>query len=161
MVWIRVVALIFLTAYSYSMGQIPPEGLNGFGKVSAFSFFIWAPCLYLLPLYEAVSRKHPNALGVSLLNIFLGWTLLGWLGALIWAISSRPPPEPAQEVPATPYGALERSTAESQVSPVEQSRPSAHVAFPAARATKRCSFCAEDVMVEAIKCKHCGSALSP
>lgn len=29
------------------------------------------------------------------------------------------------------------------------------------RKTKRCPYCAEDVLQEAIKCKHCGEALTP
>jgi hypothetical protein len=40
---------------------------------------------YFLPTIVATIRNHPNALPICLLNFFLGWTLLGWLGALIWS----------------------------------------------------------------------------
>jgi len=40
---------------------------------------------YFLPTIVATIRNHPNALSICLLNFFLGWTLLGWLGALIWS----------------------------------------------------------------------------
>lgn len=50
-------------------------------------FAILVPlALYFLPLIIAIKRKHNNALGIGLLNFFLGWTLLGWVGALIWAV---------------------------------------------------------------------------
>jgi hypothetical protein len=44
--------------------------------------------LYFLPTFIAAARKNSNALGIFVLNLFLGWTLLGWIGAMIWAFSS-------------------------------------------------------------------------
>lgn len=41
---------------------------------------------YFLPTIIAVLRKHKNALGIGLLNLFLGWTMLGWVGALVWSV---------------------------------------------------------------------------
>jgi hypothetical protein len=41
--------------------------------------------VYFVPGINATSRKHPNAGAIWLLNIFLGWTGLGWLVALIWS----------------------------------------------------------------------------
>lgn len=31
-------------------------------------------------------RKHPNVLPMVMVNIFLGWTIIGWIAAFIWAI---------------------------------------------------------------------------
>lgn len=44
--------------------------------------------LYFLPTIIAASRKHPNVGGIVALNFFLGWTVLGWIGALIWAFAA-------------------------------------------------------------------------
>jgi hypothetical protein len=33
-----------------------------------------------------VRRRHRNLLPIILVNIFLGWTFVGWIVALIWAI---------------------------------------------------------------------------
>ncbi|MHC5125585.1 superinfection immunity protein [Pseudomonas inefficax] len=44
--------------------------------------------LYLLPAINAKSRKHPSAGAIFLLNLFLGWTILGWLAALIWSAAA-------------------------------------------------------------------------
>lgn len=44
--------------------------------------------LYFLPTIIATARKNSNTIGIFLINFFLGWTLLGWIGAIIWAFSS-------------------------------------------------------------------------
>ena len=41
--------------------------------------------LYFLP--SIVGYNCKKASGIIILNLFLGWTLLGWVGALIWAVS--------------------------------------------------------------------------
>ena len=43
---------------------------------------------YFLPSIIAFSKKHYNSVGVFLLNLFLGWTLIGWIAALIWSFST-------------------------------------------------------------------------
>jgi len=42
--------------------------------------------IYFLPSIVAVKAKRKNALPIMALNILLGWTFLGWLGSLIWAL---------------------------------------------------------------------------
>jgi len=42
--------------------------------------------IYLLPLLIATAIDHKNRIAIGLLNLFLGWTGLGWLGALIWVV---------------------------------------------------------------------------
>ncbi|MFD2755691.1 superinfection immunity protein [Comamonas terrae] len=91
MVFVRIALLAFLTFYSFSMGQIPPAGLNGFGKLVAGLFFVFAPALYLLPTYEAWKRQQPNMTPTVLVNIFLGWTLIGWVAAMVMAYKSTEP----------------------------------------------------------------------
>lgn len=44
---------------------------------------------YFLPTIIAMIRRSNNAGGVFLLNLFLGWTFIGWIIALVWAIASR------------------------------------------------------------------------
>lgn len=43
--------------------------------------------LYFLPSIIASKRNHSNAASILVLNLFLGWTFLGWVAALIWAFS--------------------------------------------------------------------------
>ena len=41
--------------------------------------------IYFIPSVVATKRQHSNRLAINILNIFLGWTFLGWVIALIWA----------------------------------------------------------------------------
>lgn len=44
--------------------------------------------IYLLPTTIATLRGHPNQMSVSVVNVFLGWTLVGWVVALAMAVSA-------------------------------------------------------------------------
>jgi hypothetical protein len=47
---------------------------------------IFGIAFYFLPTIIAVARHKKQALAIFLLNLFAGWTALGWVGALIWAV---------------------------------------------------------------------------
>lgn len=40
---------------------------------------------YFLPTLIASHAKKRNTTAIALLNIFLGWSILGWIIALVWA----------------------------------------------------------------------------
>jgi len=42
--------------------------------------------IYLLPSFIAVASKKREALAVILLNVLFGWTILGWIVTLVWAL---------------------------------------------------------------------------
>ncbi|MDR2442366.1 MAG: superinfection immunity protein [Deltaproteobacteria bacterium] len=44
--------------------------------------------IYFIPSYIAYSRKHNNFLPILLINFFLGWTVLAWIAALLWALTN-------------------------------------------------------------------------
>jgi hypothetical protein len=44
--------------------------------------------MYFLPAIVASSRKHNNATAIGVLNLFLGWTMIGWIGSMVWAFTS-------------------------------------------------------------------------
>jgi Superinfection immunity protein len=44
--------------------------------------------LYFIPTIIADSRNSIHKVSIFILNLFLGWTFLGWLVSLIWAFSS-------------------------------------------------------------------------
>jgi Superinfection immunity protein len=41
--------------------------------------------LYFIPTAVAHWRGHPNQKAILILNLFLGWTFIGWVAALVWA----------------------------------------------------------------------------
>jgi len=45
--------------------------------------------LYFLPAIIALSRKVGNRNSVIVLNLFLGWTLIGWVIALMMAVKDK------------------------------------------------------------------------
>ena len=42
--------------------------------------------IYFIPSIIAFSRKCPSTLAITALNLFLGWTLFGWVASLVWAL---------------------------------------------------------------------------
>ena len=42
-------------------------------------------CLYFFPTIMASLRQHNNVEAIGALNFLLGWTMLGWIIAFIWA----------------------------------------------------------------------------
>lgn len=41
--------------------------------------------VYFLPTVIALTRGHLSALAIFVLNLLLGWTVIGWLFAFIWS----------------------------------------------------------------------------
>ncbi|WP_421791799.1 superinfection immunity protein [Hyphobacterium sp.] len=44
--------------------------------------------MFFLPSLIALVRSHHNAFAIFLTNFLLGWTLIGWIIALIWSTTS-------------------------------------------------------------------------
>lgn len=43
--------------------------------------------LYFIPTAVAFERHHHNKTAIIALNVFLGWTFLGWVAALVWSLT--------------------------------------------------------------------------
>jgi ABC-type sugar transport system permease subunit len=41
---------------------------------------------YFLPFAIALNRRRANTGAIFALNLFLGWSLIGWVVALVWAL---------------------------------------------------------------------------
>lgn len=41
--------------------------------------------IYMLPTLIAFGRGHPRRQDVALVNILVGWTLIGWIAVFLWA----------------------------------------------------------------------------
>ena len=51
-----------------------------------FLLTVIATVIYFLPSFIAMVRENTQTLAIFILNLILGWTGLGWVGALEWAI---------------------------------------------------------------------------
>lgn len=47
--------------------------------------FVILAIIYFIPAIDAVVHKKKNAGAIFVVNLFLGWTLIGWVVALSWA----------------------------------------------------------------------------
>lgn len=79
--------------------QIEPTGGEALGGVLAFLVIAG---FYLLPAVVAAIRKVPNAGSVFVINLFLGWTVIGWVIALAMAARLTPPPPVHQTFTSQP-----------------------------------------------------------
>lgn len=62
------------------------------GAVSIFGSLFWIILAisipYFLPWILALLRGTRSNVGIFFLNLLLGWTMIGWVVALIWAIAA-------------------------------------------------------------------------
>ena len=47
--------------------------------------------LYFLPSIVAFARSKRDAVSIFVLNLLLGWTAIGWVIALVWALKQDVP----------------------------------------------------------------------
>lgn len=70
-----------------------------------FVYLLVLVILYFLPWLIAMLNRHRQIAGIFFLNLFLGWTLVGWVVALVWAVQSgaakpvRPTIDPTRKCP--------------------------------------------------------------
>ncbi len=49
--------------------------------------FLISAAIYFIPAIVAFDRRKTNRYAILMLNIFLGWTFIGWIVALVWAFT--------------------------------------------------------------------------
>ncbi|MEO0497934.1 MAG: superinfection immunity protein [Pseudomonadota bacterium] len=47
---------------------------------------VLAASIYFLPAIVAHKGRHRNKTAITVINLFFGWTLLGWVLALVMAV---------------------------------------------------------------------------
>ncbi len=59
-----------------------------------------AAAIYFVPSLVAGRRRHHQGVAIFVLNLFLGWSLLGWVAALVWACTAiKKPDQPPAALP--------------------------------------------------------------
>ena len=54
-------------------------------------FFGFGFVMYFLPSIIGLARNKRDITAIVLLNFFLGWTMIGWIVALVWAVKTDVP----------------------------------------------------------------------
>lgn len=55
--------------------------------------FVFVLGSYFLPSVIAYLRKKENLASIIVLNAFFGWSLIGWVIALVWALAKDQQPQ--------------------------------------------------------------------
>jgi hypothetical protein len=64
--------------------------LNEFGGMVGFLIFaVLSFGLYFLPSFVGWRKRSSGA--IAILNLLLGWTFIGWVVALVWAMTAEQP----------------------------------------------------------------------
>jgi hypothetical protein len=68
------------------------ELVNAAEYIGAAAFIgMIALAIYFFPSIIAGLNRKRNMAAIVMLNLFLGWTLLGWVVALVWAFMTETP----------------------------------------------------------------------
>ncbi len=65
------------------------NGDAGFGIVLLITMVIIG-ISYFIPSVVALVRSHHNVGAIIALNLLLGWTVIGWIAAFVWALTNPP-----------------------------------------------------------------------
>ena len=66
-------------------------GQNGVEASKVFAEACALVVLYFVPAAIAADKEKHNAGAIYALNLFLGWTLIGWVVSLVWALTKDAP----------------------------------------------------------------------
>ena len=116
--------------------------------VLVVSFF-----LYFLPTICARFRNHRSGTAIFLLNLLLGWIVLPWVIALVWAFTENVDPITPKRVPRGCKLCPECGRI------ITQHTMTCYHCGENLNAKKQCPECLARVPVQANKCMHCGSVL--
>lgn len=80
----------------------PPMAYTGGGIPKGMVMIVVGILLYLLPSMLAFQRSRHRRGLIVLINLLLGWTILGWIAAMVMTFRYEPPPEGEVDEPHRP-----------------------------------------------------------
>lgn len=99
-IWVFIVGFAFLC----SLASVSVTPIDSWTADSVLVLIpLLAVAIYFLPSLASSAARHPSFQAVFILNLLFGWTIVGWVVAILWTLR-RP-----QEVPTyriTPFGAV-------------------------------------------------------
>jgi hypothetical protein len=58
------------------------------GVIVILLIFVIGLAFYFLPTMIAIFRPHHQCASIAVINLFFGWTFIGWVIALAWSVSA-------------------------------------------------------------------------
>ena len=77
-----------MITFVYPLAIAIAISLFGSGEWIIWIFIYFALYVYFFPSVIAKSRNKKNYWAIWVLNLFFGWTLIGWVASLIWALNN-------------------------------------------------------------------------
>ena len=102
------VTILFTLAFTAAIAVCIPSMGNSLVSADRPGYALLGPAVifvYLLPSIFACGRNHTNAGPIIVINLFTGWSLIGWVAALAWSLSHQPE-TPPNAIPAFPVAPL-------------------------------------------------------
>lgn len=118
---------------------------------------------YFTPVLIAYARHHRYGWLIGALNLVIGWTGLGWLACLLWAINrdtrdvpERQPVREHLEFPTLPRRSQQEMRPHAGLTPsLSPERPPVPAPAPVV-GQKKCPDCMQPVRSDAVVCRICG-----
>lgn len=80
------ILFIFISNVSFKSGKQEYSPQNVLQEVMIIVILL-AICFYFLPTFIAYKRNKKNKIAIFALDLCLGWTLVGWVIALVWSLT--------------------------------------------------------------------------
>ena len=87
---LRTIAISFAQAFAIVVGVWLCLSLTSYvvEKDPLYTGPLLILVLYFLPIGVAALRNHNRQLDIIVIDLWLGWTVIGWMLALVWACDS-------------------------------------------------------------------------
>ncbi|MBY0488495.1 MAG: superinfection immunity protein [Gemmatimonadaceae bacterium] len=80
----------------------PAQRYTGGGLPKGWIMIVISVALYILPSLLAWKNESPRRTKILLINLLLGWTVIGWIVAMIMTFAYVAPPAGETDVPHEP-----------------------------------------------------------
>ena len=136
--------------------------LGGLGILAILVFGLLGLWLYFLPGWIASRRKAQSGCAIWIVNLLFGWSVIGWILALIWALTAPPKQDTLVQVyppgsQPTPQPAPQHICPNCGRAVQQYAANCGHCNYQLRRRMKACPYCGEDIMYSAIRCRYCQS----
>lgn len=80
----------------------PAQRYTGGGLPKGGIMIVISAALYVLPSLLAWKNESPRRTRITLINLLLGWTIIGWIVAMVMTFAYSAPPAGERDVPHEP-----------------------------------------------------------